>query len=170
MGSDLHQPALEETDNKKSRRNFSWCSQESVPSLEKGRNWEVFGTDLVLCHSQTLPCHSIVHETLAWKIFLLGFVSFASVFPDFLPTCRAPFPNNQIPIFLSRTLCARFSMELEAKYAFLFFFFFCHVKKSVDFLPVDAVGPLLEVQREVWNSQWELSHKKKREIPVLQSN
>lgn len=47
-----------------------------------------------------------------------------------------------------------------------FSLFYC--VKLVDFLPVNGVGPPLAVQREVWCSQWEFSHK--MEMPVLQSN
>lgn len=37
----------------------------SLPCLKKGKNSEVFGSDLVLCHSQTLLCDTIFHYMLA---------------------------------------------------------------------------------------------------------
>lgn len=146
-----------------------------VEREEFGSFWHWFGP--VPFPDSSLPSHFPRHT--CWKISLLVFgISFASVFPDFLSTCCAPFlraPNNQVPIFLSRTLWAWFAMELKAKCALLSFLFYfiiffncCCCVKSVYFLPVNRVGPPACSAEGGLAFPMEWSHKIK--IPVWQSN
>lgn len=165
MGSDLHQPVLEKAqpDNKRSCRNSCDTAKSLFPpSPVKGRNSEVFGTDLVLCHSQTLPIPFSMTHLL--KDFSIGVCRLLCVdFPwfSFHLLCTIPEGTEQSgPYFPVTHLVCLIFHGIEGKMC-PSFFFYC--VKLVDFLPVNGLGPPLAVQREVWHSQWEWK-------PFFQSN
>lgn len=149
---------------------FLWHSQESVPSLacKKGGIRKFLALIWSCAIPRLYPAipFSMTHLLKDFSIGICRLLCLDFPWFSFHLLCTIPEGTEQSgPYFPVTHLVCLIFHGIEGKMC-PSFFFYC--VKLVDFLPVNGVGLPLAVQREVWHSQWELSHKKK--IPVLQSN